>query len=149
MAVAHVLAPKEGKPPAWGTQGHRQPPPSHFSPFLFSTGGNVWRGVGKDLGGFSAAVHSVGGVIMISSCWILPASPSHPVSSSESRGALRQLSFGPAPLGTSRPRPPRRCSPRWRRASGGCGPLPGHRSGGDLREEGEGNGMATPRPYSV
>lgn len=144
LAVAQMLAPKEEKPPAWGTRGRRQPPPSHFSPFLFSTGGSFWRGVGKDSGGFSAAVHSVGGVIMTSSSWILPASQSHPVLSSESCGALCQLSFGPAPPGTSRPRPPRRCSPRWRRASGGCGPPLHRHSGGDLREEGEGNGMVTP-----
>lgn len=102
------------------------------APFLFPAGESFWRRVGKELSGFSGVVHGAGGINRISSGWTLPASHSRPVTSSESRRGLCRLSFEPAPPGTSRPRPLRRCSPRWRRASGGCGPLPPRQAGGDL-----------------
>lgn len=58
---------------------------------------------------------------------------SHPITSSKSCWGWHQLSFEPVPPGTSRPHPPQQCSPRWRRASGGCGPPLHRRPGGDLR----------------
>lgn len=117
-----------------GNRG-RGTPRSHLSPSAFPSwaSGSVLRGVGMEVSGSSGVVHEARGVNTISSGWTLPASYSHPVTSSKSRRVLCRLSFEPAPPGTSRPRPPRRCSPRWRRASGGCGPLRRHRPGGDLQ----------------